>query len=331
MKRREVIAFLGGAAVSPLVARAQQQQRSPARRIAVLMTMAQSAQAEGYVSLERAFEERLRELGYVNGKNVSLQNVFVAPQPKEIEDKLTEILPQTDLLVVWSTVASVAAKKIAQSIPIVFLTVGVPVEIGLVSSLNRPGGNMTGVTFEAATETYGLRLQLLKEILPDMHTVAVLKAKGDPNVVHAIKALQTAAPSLGIQLTQYEAKTSEDLPVIFQQIDGTADGLISIAGAFTFVNSTRIALLSLQHRLPSCHGFRDTVVAGGLISLGPNMVAIAIQGANYVDKILRGAKPADLPIEEPTKMDVVINLKTAKALGLEIPATLLARADEVIE
>jgi len=329
MKRREVIAFLGGAAASPLVARAQQ--RSPARRIAVLMTAAHSAQAEGYAPLARAFEERLRELGYANGKNVSLQNAFVAPQPKEIEDKLTEILPETDLLVVWSTIASVAAKKVAQSIPIVFLTVGVPVEIGLVSSLNRPGGNMTGVTFEAATETYGLRLQMLKEILPHINNVAVLKAKGDPNVVHALKALEKAAPSLGIQLTQYEAKSSEDLPVVFQQMDGTAEGLVSIAGAFTFVNSTRIAQLTQQHRLPSCHAFRDTVVAGGLISLGPNMVAIAIQGANYVDKILRGEKPANLPVEQPTKMDVVINLKTAKALGLDVPLRLQQAADEVIE
>jgi putative ABC transport system substrate-binding protein len=330
MRRRELVRGIAGTVIFwPLDALAQQ--RSPARRVAVLMTTAQSAQAEGYVSLARAFEERLRELGYVNGKNVRLQNVFVAPQPKEIEDKLNEILPETDLLVVWSTIASVAAKKIAQSIPIVFLTVGVPVEIGLVSSLNRPGGNMTGVTFEAATETYGLRLQMLKEILPHINNVAVLKAKGDPNVVHAIKALEKAAPSLGIQLTQYEAKSSEDLPVVFQQMDGTAEGLVSIAGAFTFVNSTRIAQLTQQHRLPSCHGFRDTVVAGGLISLGPNMVAIAIQGANYVDKILRGEKPANLPVEQPTKMDVVINLKTAKALGLDIPATLLGRADEVIE
>jgi len=256
----------------------------------------------------------------------------VAPQPKAIEDKITEILPETDVLVVWSTVASVAAKKIAQSIPIVFLSVGVPVDIGLIASLNRPGGNMTGVTFEAATETYGLRLQMLKEIIPNIRNVAVLKAKGDPNVVHAITALEKAAPSLGIQLTQYEAKSSDDLPPAFEQIEQSkADGLISIAGAFTFVNSTQIALLTQQHRLPSCHGFRDTVVAGGLISLGPSMVAIAIEGANYVDKILRGAKPADLPVEQPTKMEVVINLKTAKALGLNIPATLLGRADEVIE
>jgi putative tryptophan/tyrosine transport system substrate-binding protein len=325
MRRRDFIIILGGAAAAWPAAALAQQSSSRIR-------ICQISPWEGTEHLARAFEKRLQELGYINGKNVSLRNVFVAPQPKAIEDKITEILPETDMLVVWSTVASVAAKKVAQSIPIVFLAVGVPVDIGLVASLNRPGGNMTGVTFEAATETYGLRLQMLKEILPNIKSVAVLKARGDPNVVHATAALEKAAPSLGIQLTQYEAKSSDDLPAVFQEIEKSrADGLISIAGAFTFLNNQQIARLTLQHRLPSCHGFRDTVVAGGLISLGPNMDAIAIEGANYVDKILRGAKPADLPVEQPTKMEVVINLKTAKTLALDIPATLLGRADEVIE
>src|SRR4029077_19787858 len=132
-----------------------------------------------------------------------------------------------------------------------------------------------------ATETFGLRIQMLKEIVPKIRNVAVLKAMGDPNVVHAIAALEKAAPTLGIQLTQYEAKSSDDLPAVFQEIEQSkADGLISIAGAFTLLNSTQIALLTQQHRLPSCYGFRDTVVAGGLISLGPNIVAMAIEGAN---------------------------------------------------
>jgi len=323
MKRREFIILLGAAAWP---SSAHTQQSSSQIRICQLFP------GEYPEHVVRALEKRLEELGYVGRKTVRLRNVFVTPQPKAIEDRITEILPETDVLVVWSTVGSVAAKKIAQSIPVVFLSVGVPVDIGLVASLNRPGGNMTGVTFEAATETYGLRLQMLKEIIPKIRKVAVLKAKGDPNVAHAIAALEKAAPSLGIQLMQYEVRSSDELPAVFQQIEqGLADGLISIAGAFTFTNSTQIALLTQQHRLPSCHGFRDTVVAGGLISLGPDMVAIAIEGANFVDKILRGAKPADLPVEQPTKMEVVINLKTAKALGLDIPATLLGRADEVIE
>jgi len=325
VQRRDFIIVLGGAAAAWPTA-ALTQQSSPQIRICQLSPW------EGTEHLARAFEKRLQELGYVSGKNVRLRNVFVVPQPKAIEDKITEILPDTDVLVVWSTVASVAAKKLAQSIPIVFLSVGVPVDIGLVASLNRPGGNMTGVTFEAATETYGLRLQMLKEILPNIKKVAILEAKGDPNVVHAVTALEKAAPSFGVELAQFEAKSSADLPALFEEIkQSKADGLIIIAGAFTLLNSKQIALLTQQHHLPSCHGFRDTVVAGGLISLGPDMVQMAIEGANYVDKIMRGAKPADLPVEQPTKMEVVINLKAAKTLGLEIPATILGRADEVIE
>ena len=187
-------------------------------------------------------------------------------------------------------------------------------------------------TAPCAAAPISYKRPMLKEIIPNIRNVAVLKAKGDPNVVHAITALEKAAPSLGIQLTQYEAKSSDDLPAVFQEIEQVkADGLISIAGAFTFANSTKIALLTQQHRLPSCHGFRDTVVAGGLICLGPDMVAIAIEGVNYVDKILRGAKPGDLPIEQPTKFELIVSLKTARALGLTIPEAFLLRADEVIE
>jgi putative tryptophan/tyrosine transport system substrate-binding protein len=326
MRRREFIAAFGGIiATFPIAVRSQQS-------LVRICQVSPWEGTEGTEYLARAFEKRLQELGYINGKNVVVRNVYVTPEPKAIEDKLSEILPQTDLLVVWSTVASVAAKKVATSIPIVFLSVGVPVDIGLVASLNKPGGNLTGITFEAATETYGLRLQMLKDLVPKIERVAILKAKSDPNVAHAIAALEKAAPSFGIQLSQYEAASPDELPAVFQQISSSnADGLISIAGAFTLLNSTRIAKLTLQYRLPSCHGFRATVIAGGLISLGPDMSAIAVEGANYVDRILHGAKPADLPVEQPTKMETVINLKTAKALGLEVPPTLLAQADEVIE
>jgi putative ABC transport system substrate-binding protein len=323
MRRREFLTAFGGfIAMLPDLALAQQPQ----------VRICQVSPWEGTEHLPRAFERRLQELGYISGKSVTVRNVSVVPQPKAIEDKLAEILPETDLLVVWGTVTAVAAKKIATSIPIVFLSVGVPVDIGLVSSLNKPGGNLTGVTFEAATETYGLRLQMLKEFLPNIKSVGVLKAKGDPNVVHAIAALEKAAPSFGIGLSQFEAGSSNELPLVFQTIaQSNIDGLISIAGAFTLLNSTRIAQLTLQHRLPSCHGFKDTVVAGGLISLGPDMTAIPMEGANYVDKIMRGAKPADLPVQQPTKMETVINLKSAKELGLDVPQTLLALADELIE
>jgi putative ABC transport system substrate-binding protein len=219
IKRREFIALIGGAVAAwPLAARAQLTAFSGLIAMLPDLALAQQPQVricqvspwEGNEHLPRAFERRLQELEYINGKSVTVRNVLVVAQPKAIEDKIVEILPETDLLVVWGTVTAVAAKKIATAIPIVFLSVGVPVDIGLVSSLNKPGGNLTGVTFEAATETYGLRLQMLKEFMPNMKSVGVLKAKGDPNVVHAIAALEKAVLCFGIGLSQFEVGSSND-------------------------------------------------------------------------------------------------------------------------
>jgi putative ABC transport system substrate-binding protein len=323
MKRREFITVLGGVAAWPLAARAQQ---SKVWRIGQVLPL----EAMGH--LAKALERRLADLGYVQGKNITLLNIVVPPQPKAIEDAIRSLLPNIDLLVVWSTVGSVAAKKVASSVPIVFLSVGVPVDIGLVDSLAHPGGNMTGITFEAATETYAKRLQILKEIVPNLERVAVLRAVGDPNVVHAIASLEQAAPGLGVILMPIDIRSTDDLPAVFAEMQRSrAEGLISIAGAFTYLNSDQIADLTVRYRLPSCHGFKETVAAGALVSLGPDMVAMTDQGAAYVDKIIHGAKPADLPVQQPTKFELVINLKAAKMLGLTVPPNLLATADEVIE
>jgi putative ABC transport system substrate-binding protein len=160
----------------------------------------------------------------------------------------------------------------------------------------------------------------------------VLHAKGDPNVVHAIDALEKNAPGLGVQIFQYEVASPTELPVIFKQMkESGADGVVSVAGAFTFNNSEQIGQLTLQERLPSVHGFKDTVASGGLMSLGPNMTSIAISGAGYVDRVLRGANPGDLPVQQPTQFEIAINLKTAKTLGLTVPPSILVSADEVIE
>ena len=191
---------------------------------------------------------------------------------------------------------------------------------------------MTGVSFEAATDTYAKRLQMLKEIVPTFERIAVLAAEGDPNVAFAMKSLEKAASAMNVELTTVYVETADDLPTAFDQIQrNRVSGLIVIAGLLTSINSKTIAELSLAHRLPTCHGFREAVVAGGLISLGPDLFAIARQGAVYVDKIIRGDKPADLPVEQPDRYEIYINLKTAKTLGLEIPTPLLARADTVIE
>jgi putative ABC transport system substrate-binding protein len=323
MRRREVIALLVGAAAWPLAARAQQ---SRVWRIGQVLPL----EAMGH--LAKALEQRLADLGYVQGKNITLLNIVVPPQPKAIEDAIRSLLPNIDLLVVWSTVGSVAAKKTAPSVPIVFLSVGVPVDIGLIESLAHPGGNMTGITFEAATETYAKRLQILKEMVPNLERVAVLRAVGDPNVVHAMASLEQAAPGLGLTLMSIDIRSADDLPAVFAEMQRSrAEGLISIAGAFTYLNSNQIADLTVRYRLPSCHGFKETVAAGALVSLGPDMVAMTDQGAAYVDKIIHGAKPADLPVQQPTKFELVINLKTAKKLGLTVPPSLLAIADEVID
>jgi putative ABC transport system substrate-binding protein len=274
----------------------------------------------------------LSALGYVDGKNIRLRGRFAAPNPQDLKAAILEMLPDIDLLVVWGTVGGVAAKAAAPGIPVVFISVGAPVDIGLVESLAHPGGGMTGTTFEAASETYGKRLQLLKDILPGLSRVAIIGAKGDPNFPFAMMSLEKSAPVLSVSLSPVEISSGDDLKGAFEQIkQDRAEAVIVVAGALTYANNEAIAKLALANGLPSCHGFKETVAAGGLISLGPDMMALARQGASLVDKIIKGARPADLPVEQPTRYVTSINLRTAKALGLSISPILLASADEVIE
>jgi putative ABC transport system substrate-binding protein len=271
-------------------------------------------------------------LGYIDGKDVQVQTLFATPNPKEMKDAVLSLLPEIDLLVVWGTIGGVAAKSVASHIPVVFVSVGAPVDIGLVESLSHPGGNMTGITFEAASETYGKRLQLLKEILPNLSRIAVLGAKGDPNFPFAMMSLENSARSLKVSITPIEINLADDFRNAFDEMRrGQSEALVVVSGALTYANSRVIAELSLANRLPSCHGFKETVAAGGLISLGPDLLALGRQGARLIDKIIKGARPADIPVEQPTQYFTTINLKTAKALGLTVPAALLASADEVIE
>jgi putative ABC transport system substrate-binding protein len=279
-----------------------------------------------------AIGQALRDLGYVDGKDFQLQVRFAPPTRDGQKEAILALLPDIDLLVVHGTLGGAVAKSVTSEIPVVFISVGAPVDVGLVESLAHPGGNMTGTTFEAASETYGKRLQLLKEILPELSRVAVLGAKGDPNVPFAIKSLETSAPLLGVSLSLVEMSSRDDLQNAFDDMkQNQAQALVVIAGVLTFANSKAIAELALTRGLPSCHGFKETVAAGGLISLGPDLLAVSRQGAGLVDKIIRGARPADLPVEQPTQYVVTLNLKTAKTLGITVPPQILARADEVIE
>jgi putative ABC transport system substrate-binding protein len=274
----------------------------------------------------------LANLGDVQGQNVVLLYLFPGPQPDKIEEAIISLLPQIDLLVVQGTIGAVGAKKVAGGMPTVFVGVGAPVEIGLVDSLAYPGGNLTGVTFEAAAETYGKRLQLLKEIVPDLKRVAVLRAVGDPNVGFAMTSLDAAAPELGVTLVPIDLKSADDVEAAFTKMKKSeADALLAIAGALTFTIDREIADRALAAHLPLCSAFRDTVLAAGLVSLGPDLPSIARQAATQIHKIIKGARPADIPVEQPTRYDLYINLETARLLNLTIPPTLLAGADEVIE
>jgi putative ABC transport system substrate-binding protein len=289
-----------------------------------------TAERGGY--LAQLLEQRLADLGDVQGRNIVLLNRFPGPQLDKVQEVIVSLLPQIDLLVVGGTVGGAAAKKVAGAMPTVFVPVGAPVEIGLVKSLAHPGGNMTGITFEAATETYGKRLQVLKEIVPDLKRLGVLRAVGDPNVGFAMTSLDGAAPELGVTLVPIDMKSADDLETAFAKIkDSEVEALLAIAGALTFTIDAEIADRALAAHLPLCSAFRETVMAGGLVSLGPDYAAMFRQAAAQMDKIIKGTKPADIPVEQPTRYDLYVNLKTARLLNLTIPPLLLARADEVIE
>ncbi|MBR1088628.1 ABC transporter substrate-binding protein [Bradyrhizobium manausense] len=324
MKRREFIALAGGLTILPLAARAQLSAKS--WRLGYVGTGGLGNQ------LFEEFAQKLNTLGYVAGKNIVVSRAIASPEAKAVEAAVTKLLPEIDILVIWGTVGATVVKRLNQSVPTVFLSVGAPVDIGLVQSLSHPGGNMTGVSFEAAIDTYAKRLQMLKEAVPSLERIAVLAAQGDSNVLFAMNSIEQAASEMHVALKTIYVKTADDLPAAFAEIQqSNVGGLIVIAGLLTAENSKTIAELALAKHLPSCHGFREAVVAGGLMSLGPDLFAIARQGAVYVDKIIHGANAADLPVEQPDRYETFINLKTANALGLAIPAYLVAGADKVIE
>jgi putative ABC transport system substrate-binding protein len=325
MRRRDVIGLLGGGTIAWLIP-AQAQTPRGITRLVYLDSRNRLETVEGLLS-------GLRDLGYVDGKNISLVKQQIDTWTlKEIRAAILDVLPNTDIFVVSGTVGGVAAKSATSNIPVVFISVGAPVDIGLVESLAHPGGNMTGVTFEAASETYAKRFQILKEILPSLSRLAVLGAKDDPNFPFAMVSLNQSAPKMSVAITPMELNSGDDLTRVFDEIKQAGlEALLVVSGSMTYEHTKKIADLALMNRLPSCHGFKEAVAAVGLVSLGPDLVALGRQSARLVDKILKGDRPADIPVEQPAEYLMNINLKTAKLLGLNIPPALLARADEVIE
>ena len=326
MKRRAFITLLGGAAAAwPIAVRAQQTAKLPT--IGYLGTATPATQGQWAA----AFVQRLRQLGWIENRNVAIEYRWAEGRSERFVEIATEFVQlKVDLIVASTTPAVIAAKQATAAIPIVFATVNDPVSTGLVASLARPGGNLTGLSNQLG-DTASKRLELLREIVPGLRRLGIWANVGNPGTVLEMGEVQAAARTLALEVVTLEIRRAEDIGPAFEGAKGRADALYISADPLLNTNRIRINTLALGARLPTMHGVREYVEAGGLMSYGPNFPDLFRRAAEYVDKILRGAKPADIPVEQPTKFDLVVNLTTAKALGLTMPPTILALADEVIE
>jgi ABC-type uncharacterized transport system substrate-binding protein len=324
--RRNFLATLGGAAAAwPLAARAQQPAKLPT--IGFLVSGTPSSHGQWVA----AFVRRLHELGWIEGRTVAIEYRWAEGRTERFDEIAAEFVRRkVDVIVTSATAAIVAAKQATSVIPIVFAAAGDPVGTGLVASLARPGGNVTGLSVQQ-TDVAAKRLELLREVIPGLRRLAILANVGGPAVVLDMREVQAAARTLGLEVITSEIQRGEDIVPAFEALNGRADALYVCIDPLVGTHRIRINTLALAARLPTTHGSREYVEAGGLMSYGPNFPDLFRRAGDYVDKILRGAKPGDLPVEQPTKFDLIINLTTAKALRLAVPPQLLARADEVIE
>jgi putative ABC transport system substrate-binding protein len=325
MRRRNFIALLGGAAAWPLAARAPQQAKLPTIGLMLPSTPLVESQRVA------AFVQRLRELGWIDGRNVAFEYRWGEGRNERFAEIAAEFVRlKVDLIVASTTSAVIAAKQATSVIRIVFTTAGDPVGTGVVASLARPGGNVTGLSNQLS-DTGSKRLELLREVVPSLRRLAVMGNVGNPAAVLDMREIQATARTFALEATTFEIRRAEDIAPVFEALKGRVDALYVTSDPLLHTNRIRINTFALGARLPTMHGVREYVEAGGLMSYGPNVVDLYRRAADYVDKILRGAKPGDIPVEQPTKFDLVINLTTAKALGLMIPEGFLLRADEVIE
>ena len=324
-RRRQFITLLGGAAAAwPLVAGAQQAGKLPTIGFLGATTPAT------WSLFVAAFVQRLRELGWSEGRTIAIEYRWAEGRGERFAEIAAEFVRLKVDVIVTAGGAVLAAKQATSLIPIVFAVAADPVGGGLVASLVQPGGNVTGLSTQTA-ETAGKRLELLREIVPGLRQLAIMANAGYPAAMLEMAEVQAAARTLGLEVTTLEIRRAENIAPAFEALKGRVEALYVCADPLVTTNRVRINTLALAARLPVMHGVREYVEAGGLMSYGPNFPELFRRAADYVDKILRGAKPADIPVEQPTKFDLVINLTTAKALGLTIPETFLVRADEVIE
>jgi putative ABC transport system substrate-binding protein len=329
MRRREFITLVGGAAAAwPLVARAQQGERM--RRIGVLMNRA-ADNPEGQARLA-AFQKALQQLGWSDGRNVRIDIRWGADDVDRERKYAAELVALSpDVILVSGSVSVAAVQQASRTLPIVFAAVGDPVGAGFVDSLARPGGNVTGfMAFEYSLS--GKWLELLKEVAPGVKRAAVLRDAASPLGIGEFSAMQTVAPSLGVEVSAVNVRDAGEIERSIAAFARSANsGLVVGGSAIATVHNDLIITLAARHKLPAVYGNRFSVTSGGLVSYAADYVDEFRRAAGYVDRILKGAKPADLAVQAPTKYELVVNLKTAKTLGIDIPATVLARADEIIE
>jgi putative ABC transport system substrate-binding protein len=325
MQRREFVILLGGTAAAwPFVSDAQ-----PAKRpsIGFLGPLSQSTQSEWTA----AFVQRMHEHGWIEGDTIAIEYRWAEGHSDRFAEIAAEFVRlKVSIIVTAGTAAVITVKRATSVIPIVFETAGDPVGTGLVASLARPGGNVTGLSNQSA-DLSGKRIELLREVVPGLRRLAIMANIGSSIGVLERDEVQAAAHALGLEVVKAEIQQAQDIPPAIEALKGRADALYVVTEPLVNTNRIQINALALAARLPTLHSAGAYVEAGGLMSYGPNIPNLFQRAADYADKILRGAKPADLPVEQPTKFDLIISVKTAKALGLTVPQGLLARADEVIE
>jgi putative ABC transport system substrate-binding protein len=326
VKRREFITLLGSAATAlPFAASAQQLGKLP--------TIGLWGPTMSSVASQRIAPvvQRLRELGWIEGRTVAIEYRWAEGRNERAAEIAAEFVRlKVDVIVAQGTPSVIAAKQATSVIPIVFAAVGDPVGSGLVASLSRPGGNVTGLSTQQ-TDTASKRIELFREMVPGLRRLAIMGNVGNPAVELELSEVQSTARALGLEAAAFELRRAEDIAAAFDALKGHADALYVCADPLVFTNRIRVNTLAQGARLPTMYLLGEYVEAGGLMSYGPSVPDLYRRAADFVDKILRGAKPGDIPVEQPTKFDLVVNLTTAKALGLDVPPTLLARADEVIE
>jgi putative ABC transport system substrate-binding protein len=326
VKRREFISLLGATAAWPLAARAQQAGKLPT--IGFLGATTPSVESQGVA----AFVQRLRELAWVDGRNVAIEYRWAEGRNERAAEIAAEFVRlKVDVIVTQGTPPTLAAKQATAVIPIVFATASDPVGTGLVASLARPGGNVTGLSSQTS-DLASKKLELLREVVPDLRRLAIMANAGNPASVLEMREAQAAARKVGLEVATSEVQRAEDIAPAFEALRERADALYLCPDPLMNTNRTRINILAVGVRLPTMHGVREYVEAGGLMSYGSNIPDQFRRVADIVDNIiLRGTKPSDIPVEQASKFDLIINLTTAKALKLTIPEMFLLRADELIE